>query len=79
MLFLPEYYGFEFNESFPILTITRIMFIIFYIYSFINRKIALSLNAINPKETLKKYSFLLGYFFFRILSNLYYLTSYIIS
>lgn len=75
MLFLPQYYGVEISESLPIITVTRIMFLIFYIYVFINRKQNLSLLT-NIKKLPKYYLLLAGYFIFRITSNLYYVTTY---
>lgn len=75
MLFLPEYYGIEISESLPIISVTRIMFVILYLYVFLNKKISISYRHIRqnlPKRT----RFLLGYFIFRIISNLYYLATY---
>lgn len=76
MLFLPEYYGIEFSESLPLLTVARMMFIVFYIYTFINRRRNINLKGICLKKLPKEYYFLGGYFIFRIISNLYYVTTY---
>ena len=76
MLFLPEYYGLELSEKLPIITVTRIMFVIFYIYAFINRKRNLSVKEVNIKALPKEYLLFAGYFFFRIVANLYYITTY---
>lgn len=75
MLFLPEYYGLELSGTLPVITVSRVMFIIFYVYSFINRKRNISIkNSI--QELPKTYLFLLGYFIFRITSNIYYIATY---
>ncbi|WP_034451996.1 O-antigen ligase family protein [Butyrivibrio sp. AE2032] len=76
LLFLPEFYGFEFSEALPILTVTRIMFVIFYVYAFINRRQNLSLSFSKIKSMSKVNYLLIGYFLFRIVSNLYYVFTY---
>lgn len=76
MLFLPAYYGFEFNSTFPILTITRIMFLIFYLYAFINKRRNLSFSIKNIHSISVPYKLLIGYFVLRLISNLYYVTTY---
>lgn len=76
MMFLPEFYGISLTDSLPVITVTRIMFVIFYIYAFINRKREISLKAFSFKNISKEYCLLIGYFFLRIVSNLYYVTSY---
>lgn len=78
MLFLPSYYGIELSDSLPILTTTRMMFVIFFIYSYRNRRRNLSISNFSIhflKAYPKEYIFLAGYFFFRIISNLYYAAS----
>ncbi len=76
MLFLPDYYGIDLSESLPILSVTRIMFVVFYVYAVINRKRNLHIKEIDLKRIPKVYLFLAGYFLFRITSNLYYVTTY---
>lgn len=76
MLFLPAYYGLEFNSTFPILTITRIMFLIFYLYAFINKRRNLSFSIKNIHSLSVPYKLLIGYFVLRLISNLYYVTTY---
>lgn len=72
MLFLPEYYGIELSQNLPIITVTRIMYVIFYIYAFLNRR-----RDIKIKSIIKFPEFLVlaGYFLLRIVSNLYYVFS----
>ena len=76
MLFLPEYYGIDFNNSFPIFTVTRMMFIVFFIYAFINRKRTIQFRKIDIKSIPKEYLLISGYFLFRIAANLYYVGTY---
>lgn len=76
ILFLPDYYGIEINESIPLLTATRIMYVIFYIYAFLNRKQQKTIKNISLKELPKIYYFLALYFILRIFTNLYYITTY---
>ncbi len=74
LLFLPDYYGFEFSAGLPILTVKRILFLILFVYAFLNRdhqKTFRELLRITPVSLL----FFL-YFVFRISSNLYYITTY---
>jgi hypothetical protein len=72
MLFLPDYYGIELSESFPILTVTRMMLVVFCIYALVNRKKPLIPKNIHISQIPKRYYLLAGYFILRILSNLYY-------
>lgn len=73
MIFLPEYYAIELKGSFPLLTATRIMFLIFFVYAFVNRRTDLNFKKIKlPKE----YLFIICYFSLRIISNIYYVTTY---
>ena len=76
MLFLPEYYGIEFNSSLPLLTVTRMMFIVFYVYAFINKRRTFVINKDNLRSISLPYKLLIGYFALRIISNLYYVTTY---
>ena len=76
MLFLPEYYGIEFSYSLPVLTVARIMFVVLFIYAILNRRRPLSLKGIHIKTLPLQYKLLTGYFLFRIVSNIYYLTTY---
>ena len=76
MLFLPGYYGIDFGDAFPILTVTRMMFIVFYIYAFVNRRRSFALTGLQIKTIPKEYVLLGGYFVFRIISNLRYLGTY---
>ena len=72
MLFFPNYYGFEISESLPVITMTRIMYIILYIYTFINKKNNISLKNIKLSNCPIEFLFFLSYFVLRILSNCYY-------
>ncbi len=76
MLFLPDYYGIDISESLPIISATRIMFVVLYVYAVINRKRNLHLKEIDLKRIPREYFFLAGYFIFRITTNLYYVTTY---
>ena len=76
MLFLPGYYGIDFGDTFPILTVTRMMFIVFYIYAYVNRRRSFALTGLQIKSIPKEYLLLGGYFVFRIISNLRYLGTY---
>ncbi len=76
MLFLPDYYGGEISDSLPLLTVSRTMFVIFFIYAWVNRRRNLSFKNIRVKELPKEYLFLAGYFVLRTISNLYYVTTY---
>ena len=76
MLFLPNYYGFEFSESLPLLTVSRIMQVIFYIYVIINHKRSFLIKLSDIKIISREYIFLTFYYVFRIISNLYYVATY---
>ena len=76
MLFLPEYYGIEISHSLPILTVTRIMFLVLYIYAIINRRKSLSIHKFRLKSIPLEYKFLSAYFIIRIVDNCYYLSKY---
>lgn len=76
MLFLPQYYGIDFSESLPVLTVSRIMYIVFYIYVIINKRRSFSLKSLRIKELPISFYFLAGYFILRLITNLYYATTY---
>ncbi|CBK75185.1 hypothetical protein CIY_25740 [Butyrivibrio fibrisolvens 16/4] len=76
MLFLPDYYGFDINDSLPILSINRIMYFIFYIYVIFNHRRAIDIHNIKLNTIPRFYYYLGGYFIFRCFTNLYYVTSY---
>ncbi|SFI20885.1 hypothetical protein SAMN04487830_13032 [Pseudobutyrivibrio sp. OR37] len=76
MLFLPEYYGVDLGNDFPIFTVARMMFIVFYLYAFINRRRSFTLKGRNIKSVPKEFLLIGGYFVFRIFSNLYYAGTY---
>ena len=76
MLFLPDYYGFELSSSLPLITASRMMFVVFYIYALINRRRDIRLKGFRIKDMPKEYYFLFAYFILRILSNLYYVGTY---
>ena len=77
MLFLPEYYGLEVSRSLPILTVTRMMFLVFYVYVFINKRRNLSsiLKDFNLKKCSKPALFVIGYFVLRLIPNICYITT----
>ncbi len=77
MLFLPKYYGLEINILLPVISVTRIMYIVFYIYSYINRKRNITFSFSKIKTIPREYYLLIGYFVLRIISNLFYLTSFV--
>ena len=72
MLFLPSYYGIDLIEPLPIITASRTMLVIFLIYSYRNRRRNLNIKKFSLKSCPKEYVFLAWYFFFRIITNLYY-------
>ena len=76
MLLLPNYYGFQIYWL-PVLSVTRIMFLVFYFYSYINRRRDFDLRNFSFKKFPRYYSLLALYFALRIISNLYYVTTYI--
>ncbi len=76
MLFLPDYYGIEISNSLPLITVCRIMFVILYIYAFINRRRNIDLRHIDLKTLPKSSYCIIGYFALRIISNLYYVSVY---
>lgn len=76
MLFLPNYYGIEISDSLPIITVTRMMFLIFFLYAIVHRKRDLKLNNIKEMFNNPRIYLLLSYFFARVVSNLYYITTY---
>ncbi len=77
MLFLPNYYGIEITDRLPLLTASRMMLAVFFIYSYINRKRSINLSSLQILKTQKEYWLLAGYFVLRIASNLYYATTYL--
>ena len=76
ILFLPSYYGVEITEALPLITAARLMFLVFFIYTFVNKRRNLNLRALKIKDLPKEYLLLFGYFVLRIVSNLYYVTTY---
>lgn len=76
LLFLPNYYGIALSDKLPILTATRIMFIVLFIYTILNKKRSFK-DLMEFAKALPKYTILLyGYFIFRISSNLFHITTY---
>ena len=76
MLFLPGFYGLELSDKLPLFTVSRMMYLVFYVYALINRKRELRILDIDFKSISKAYLLLFGYFVLRIISNLYYVTTY---
>ena len=76
ILFLPNYYGIELSGSLPIFTVARMMYIVFFIYTYMNRRRDISLKGIKINTIPKEYFFLIGYFLLRIITNLYYSSTY---
>ena len=72
MLFLPEYYGIEISSSLPLFTVTRLMYVVFFIYAFINRRRDFSINKLLSSGN----SLLISYFIIRIIANCYYIFIY---
>ena len=76
MLFLPSYYGIEINSSLPLITVTRMMFVVFYLYAFINKRRTLDIKNIHWSIIPRHYLLIGGYFIFRTVANLYYIFTY---
>lgn len=76
MLFLPDFYGVSVSDSLPLITVARIMYVIFFVYAFFNRKRDIYLKKIDYKKIPKEYFFLVAYFVLRIISNVYYVFNY---
>lgn len=72
ILFLPDYYGIDINDKLPVISVSRILYVVFFLYVYKNKRkpILFSLNDI--KTASKKYYFLAAFFIIRIISNLYY-------
>jgi hypothetical protein len=76
MLFLPNYYGVVLSDSLPVISVTRIMFMIFYVYAILNRRRSLHIETFSIKRIPQEHLLLAGYFVLRIVSNVYYITTY---
>ena len=76
MLFLPEFYGIEISASLPIITVTRIMFLIFYVYVLLNKRRTIKISLSELKTLPREYYLLAAYFILRIITNLFYITTY---
>ncbi|SEL73038.1 O-antigen ligase like membrane protein [Butyrivibrio sp. ob235] len=76
MLFLPSFYGIDFSKSFPVLTVTRLMYIAFFIYAYQNRKKNISLKNIQFNNLPLEFIFLACYFILRIITNICYIFTY---
>jgi len=75
MIFLPEYYGLTISPTLPVISVLRILYAIFYLYVLITYRKNLNVGLL--KRCFKPSSLLiLGYFLLRIISNLYYVTTY---
>lgn len=72
MLFLPDYYAIEISYSLPLLTAKRIMLIVFFAYTFKNKRKPISIRHLLSKD----HWMLVAYFSIRLFSNLYYVTTY---
>lgn len=76
ILFLPQFYGIEFSEEFPILSASRMITIVFFMYAVVNRKksFGMTFRGMNYfQETKRLMLCLSGYFLFRIIANLHYI------
>lgn len=75
ILFLPDYYGIDIARGLPLITVSRILFVILYLYTiFLYRE-----NIANTIKSLKVSLPMLllgGYFLLRIITNLYYVRKY---
>ncbi len=76
MMFLPEFYGIEISRTLPLITVTRMMFVVFYVYAIINRRRSIFFDKAYLKAMPKEYLYLAGYFIFRLVANLYYIATY---
>ena len=76
ILFLPDYYGIDFSNSLPIITVSRLMYLIFFLYALLYHKRRPSFKDIKSILCFREYRLLVIYFLFRIISNLYYINSY---
>lgn len=74
MLFLPDYYAVEIGESFPILSIRRIMLVIFFIYTIFYKKRQVQISKESFKIIPIRYYLIGMYCFCRITANIYYIT-----
>lgn len=69
-LFLPGYYGISLSDSLPVLNVTRIITVFFYIYVLINKRKTFKEIFFSPFSG--RFLLLFGYAAFRILANLFY-------
>ncbi len=76
LLLLPNYYGIVISDALPVITVTRMMFLVFFVYSYINRRREFCFRDISFSRLPKRYYLLMMYFSLRILSNLRYVTTY---
>lgn len=72
LLFLPDYYGIDINDKLPIISVSRIMYLIFFSYVLINKRKPISFSLKGLKKASKEFYFLVAFFIIRIISNLYY-------
>ncbi len=81
MIFLPPYYGIEISASLPIITVSRLMYVIFYIYIVLNQKrhITFPLFQSTKLKPSPCFFFLGFYFFLRIVSNIAHIVTHIDS
>ena len=73
IIFLPDFYGIEISSSFPLITAARIMYCIFFIYVLKNKRRKINFSKEVFITIWNEYKYLLFYFTFRIISNIYYI------
>ncbi|WP_022760625.1 O-antigen ligase family protein [Butyrivibrio sp. AD3002] len=78
LLFLPKYYGFDISNAFPVISATRLMFIVFYIYTLVNKRNGISLQKHSISKFFSNRAIILlsGYFISRVIANMYYIGTY---
>lgn len=76
IIFLPNYYGIEISYTLPLITASRIMYCIFFVYVFKNKRKKIMLSKEDIISFYKEYRYFVLYFAFRMISNLSYIFSY---
>ncbi len=78
ILFLPSYYSIELSSSLPLISATRILYVVLFIYTFFTYKADIIKNIRKVEVSIPLFLFA-TYFILRTISNLYYSTKYISS
>ncbi len=75
ILFLPDYYGIDIAPGLPLITVSRILFVILYLYILFSYRDNIT-NTIKSLKISLPMILLGGYFLLRIITNLYYIRKY---